>query len=151
MTPATPGPAASPKPQYTPGETPERNFSDDELVWTDEEKEQIATYRAQYPTNDGAVMKGLWLAQRKFGWLPPEVMRLVADTLEIPYAKVYGVATFYTMYFKEKKGQFVLDVCTCFSCCNAILLFAATILLAATKGLWSLSITLNFNLSRSPF
>ena len=116
MTPATPGPAASPKPQYTPGETPERHFSDDELVWTDEEKEQIATYRAQYPTNDGAVMKGLWLAQRKFGWLPPEVMRLVADTLEIPYAKVYGVATFYTMYFKEKKGQFVLDVCTCFSC-----------------------------------
>ena len=63
-----------------------------------------------------AVMKALWLAQRKFGWLPPEVMHLVADTLGIPYAKVYGVATFYTQYFKEEQGRFVLDVCTCFSC-----------------------------------
>jgi len=116
MTPDTPGPFVSPKPQYVPGETPERTFSDDELVWTDEEQAQLDTFKAQYPTADAAVMKGLWLAQRKFGWLPPEVMRLVADSLEIPYAKVYGVATFYTQYFKEDKGKFVLDVCTCFSC-----------------------------------
>jgi NADH-quinone oxidoreductase subunit E len=116
MTPDTPGPFVSPKPQYVPGETPERTFSDDELVWTDEERAQLDTFRKQYPTADAAVMKGLWLAQRKFGWLPPEVMRLVADSLEIPYAKVYGVATFYTQYFKEDKGAFVLDVCTCFSC-----------------------------------
>ena len=105
-----------PTPMYVPGEAPERHFADADLVWTDDEKDQIARFRAQYPTNDGAVMKGLWLAQRKFGWLPPEVLRLVADSLEIPYAKVYGVATFYTQYFKEEKGRFVLDVCTCFSC-----------------------------------
>ena len=119
MTPTSPGAAGSnvsPKPQYVPGETPERTFSDDELVWTENEQAALDTYRAQYPTADGAVMKGLWLAQRKFGWLPPEVMKLVAETLGIPYAKVYGVATFYTQYFKEEKGRFVFDVCTCFSC-----------------------------------
>lgn len=119
QTPDTPGADGldvSPKPQYVPGVLPPRSFSDDELVWTAEEREALDTYRAQYPTPDGAVMKALWLAQRKFGWLPPEVMRLVADTLGIPYAKVYGVATFYTQYFKEEKGRFVLDVCTCFSC-----------------------------------
>ena len=116
VTPDTPGPFVSPQPQYVPGEAPPRTFSDDELVWTDDETAQIETFRAQYPTPDGAVMKTLWLAQRKFGWLPPEVMHLVADTLGIPYAKVYGVATFYTQYFKEDKGTFVLDVCTCFSC-----------------------------------
>ncbi len=116
MTPDTPGPFVSPTPQYVPGETPARTFSDDELVWTDEEQAQLDTFKAQYPTADAAVMKGLWLAQRKFGWLPPEVLRLVADSLGIPYAKVYGVATFYTQYFKEDKGAFVLDVCTCFSC-----------------------------------
>ncbi|MEM1117297.1 MAG: NAD(P)H-dependent oxidoreductase subunit E [Bacteroidota bacterium] len=116
MTPNTPGSFVSPKPQYTPGEAPPRTFSDEELVWTDDETAQIETFKAQYPTNDGAVMKGLWLAQRKWGWLPPEVMQLVADTLDVPYAKVYGVATFYTQYFKEEKGRFVFDVCTCFSC-----------------------------------
>jgi len=40
----------------------------------------------------------------------------VADEIGIPYANAYGVATFYTQYFKEKKGTYVLDVCTCFSC-----------------------------------
>ena len=116
MTPDTPGPFASPSPAYPPGEAVERTFSDDELVWSSDEQAKIDGYRAQYPTPDGAVMKTLWLAQLKFGWLPPEVVRLVADTLGVPYAKVYGVATFYTMYFKEKKGKYVFDVCTCFSC-----------------------------------
>lgn len=101
---------------YTPGEPVERHFADEDLVWTDEEKAEIERFRAEYPTNDGAVMKGLWLAQRKFGWLPPEVIRFVAETLDMPYAKVYGVSTFYTQYYKEKKGEFVLDVCTCFTC-----------------------------------
>lgn len=101
---------------YTPGEPVERHFSDEDLVWTDEEKAEIERFREEYPTNDGAVMKGLWLAQRKFGWLPPEVIRFVAETLDMPYAKVYGVSTFYTQYYKEKKGEFVLDVCTCFTC-----------------------------------
>lgn len=104
------------QPEYIPGEPVERHFADEELVWTAEEQKQITTFRSQYPTNDGAVMKVLWLAQRKFDWLPPEVVQFVADTIEAPYAKVYGVATFYTQYFKEKKGKFVLDVCTCFGC-----------------------------------
>ncbi len=103
-------------PPYVPGEAPARAFPQEELVWTDDERAALEGFRTEYPTADGAVMKALWLAQEKFGWLAPEVMRLVADSLEMPYAKVYGVATFYTQYFKEKKGTFVLDVCTCFTC-----------------------------------
>lgn len=88
----------------------------DELVFTDAEKQHIAHWVSQYPTADGAIMHALWLAQEKFGFLPPEVIRLTADEVGIPYAQAYGVATFYTQYFKEKKGAYVLDVCTCFSC-----------------------------------
>lgn len=106
----------SPKPPYLPTEEPERQFSDEELVWTAEEQEQIDAWVAQYPTADGAVMKVLWLAQEKFAWLPAEVIRLVATTLDLPYAKVFGVATFYTQYYKKEMGRYVLDVCTCFSC-----------------------------------
>ncbi|MDX1439365.1 MAG: NAD(P)H-dependent oxidoreductase subunit E [Rubricoccaceae bacterium] len=104
------------KPDYIPGEPVARHVADEDLVWTEAEKQQVAKFRAEYPTNDGAVMKVLWLAQNKFGWLPPEVVQFVADTIEVPYAKVYGVATFYTQYYKEKKGKYVLDVCTCFGC-----------------------------------
>ena len=99
-----------------PERSPEPHFSDDELVFTAEEKKKIAHWVSQYPTADGAVMWALWLAQEKFGFLPPEVLRLVAEELSIPYAQVYGVSTFYTQYYKSKKGTHVLDVCTCFSC-----------------------------------
>lgn len=99
-----------------PDSNPEPHFSETELVFTEEEKKQILHWIRQYPTSDGAVMWTLWLAQEKFGFLPPEVMQLVAAELSLPYAQVYGVATFYTQYFKAKKGTFVLDVCTCFSC-----------------------------------
>lgn len=95
---------------------PEPVFSDAELQFSDSEKAQLATYLERYPEPEGAIMRGLWLAQEKFGFLPPEVMRLVATALNVPYARVYGVATFYTQYFKQKKGKYVLDVCTCFSC-----------------------------------
>jgi len=88
----------------------------DQLVWTEAEQALIQEYIAAYPEADAAVMRVLWMAQEKFGFLPPEAIQLVADRIGVSYAKAYGVATFYTMYFKEKKGKFVLDVCTCFSC-----------------------------------
>jgi NADH:ubiquinone oxidoreductase subunit E len=40
----------------------------------------------------------------------------VAATLELPYAHVYGVATFYTMFRREPAGTNILRVCTNISC-----------------------------------
>ncbi len=105
------GPYVSP-----PDQRPDPSFSKEELVFTAEEKELIARFRAQYPTPEGSIMKVFWLAQEKFGWLAPEVIQLVADELGISYTHAYGVATFYTQYYKEEKGNYVLDVCTCFTC-----------------------------------
>ena len=103
-------------PPYPPGDAPTPEFTPEELEWTEEERALIDGFRGEYAEPDGAVMKTLWLAQEKFGWLSPDVMRAVAGALDMPYAKVYGVATFYTQYFKQEKGRFVLDVCTCFTC-----------------------------------
>ena len=99
-----------------PDRDPEPVIPADRLVFTDEEKQRIAGYVSRYPTADGAIMRALWLAQEKFGWLPPEVVRLAADAVGIPYAKAYGVATFCTQYYKKEMGRHVLDVCACFSC-----------------------------------
>ena len=99
-----------------PEQHPEPHFSEDELVWTEEEQGKIERWKAQYPDPKAAIMHVLWLAQEKFGWLPPEVIQLCADTLDMDFARAYGVATFYTQYYKEEQGKFVLDVCTCFSC-----------------------------------
>ncbi len=84
--------------------------------FTKEDLEEIEKIKAKYPDVKAATLPALWVAQNRFGHVEPEVQRLVAETLELPEAHVHGVATFYTQYYKEKKGKYVLDVCTCLSC-----------------------------------
>jgi NADH:ubiquinone oxidoreductase subunit E len=38
-------------------------------------------------------MPALWIAPEKFRWLSDEAIKLVAETLELPFAHVYGVAS----------------------------------------------------------
>lgn len=84
--------------------------------FTKEELQQIEKIKSRYPEVKPATLPVLWIAQNKFGHVKPEVQKLVAKTLDLPEAHVHGVAEFYTQYYKEEMGKFVLDVCTCFSC-----------------------------------
>ena len=84
--------------------------------FTKEDLEQIERIKAKYPEVMPATLPVLWIAQNRFGHVEPEVQRLVAETLGLPEAHVHGVASFYTQYYKEKQGKYVLDVCTCLSC-----------------------------------
>ncbi len=85
-------------------------------TFTDDEVQEIKRHIAKYPDRRSAVMPALWIAQEKFGWLSEEAMRLVAETIDMPYAQVYGVASFYTMYFKKQVPKHLIEVCTAFSC-----------------------------------
>lgn len=84
--------------------------------FTKEDLKEIESIKAKYPEVMPATLPTLWVAQRRFGHVEPEVQRLVAATLGLPEAHVHGVANFYTQYYKVKKGKHVLDVCTCLSC-----------------------------------
>ncbi len=92
-------------------DTENKDFS-----FTDSELQEINQHIAKYPDSRSAVMPALWIAQNKFGWLSDQAINLVADTLKLSFAHVYGVASFYTMYFKKPMGKYLLEVCTCFSC-----------------------------------
>ena len=67
-------------------------------------------------TKQPVVMAALHLAQKEFGYLSDDALRLVASTLVLPYAHVYGVATFYTMYRREPSGKTTIRMCTNISC-----------------------------------
>jgi NADH-quinone oxidoreductase E subunit len=77
---------------------------------------QIDAIKAKYPTVQASCMAVLWYAQDKFGHVNDDVQHLVATTLDLPASHIHGVATFYTQYYKQEMGKYVLDVCTCFSC-----------------------------------
>ncbi|RAH98879.1 NADH-quinone oxidoreductase subunit NuoE [Acuticoccus sediminis] len=52
-----------------------------------------------------AVIPILWKAQEQHhGWLPEPAIRLVADMLEMPYIRVFEIATFYTMFQLQPVG-----------------------------------------------
>ena len=64
-----------------------------------------------------AVMALLYIAQRQNkNWIPLSAMKYIAKILNMPYIKVYEVATFYTMYNLAPVGQYFLQVCTTTPC-----------------------------------
>ncbi|MCS7012802.1 MAG: NAD(P)H-dependent oxidoreductase subunit E [Chloroherpetonaceae bacterium] len=95
------------------------------IFFTEEDKRKIQEFIARYPAKESAVMPALWYAQEKFGWLSIEALNLVADTIPMPRADVYGVASFYTMYWKKPMGKTHLAICTNISCmlCGAYELY----------------------------
>ena len=64
----------------------------------------------------GALIPVLHEAQAIYGYLPMEVMQKIADGLNLPVAKVYGVATFYSQFSLEKKGKYRINVCMGTAC-----------------------------------
>ena len=72
----------------------------------------IQAIAAQYPVRRSAVMPALRLAQEKYGWLPAEAFREVADALELTPAYCHAVASFYDMFHLEPVGQHLVEICT---------------------------------------
>ena len=74
---------------------------------------------SNYPKNKqkSAVMSLLYIAQKQNdNWIPLVAMKLIAKTLNMPYIKVYEVATFYTMYNLSPVGEYFFQVCTTTPC-----------------------------------
>ena len=72
-----------------------------------------------YPVDkqQSAVMSFLYLAQRQNNnWIPLVAMKYIAKLLNMPYIKVYEVATFYSMYNLSPVGKYFVQVCTTTPC-----------------------------------
>ena len=65
---------------------------------------------------DGALIPVLHMAQETYGYLSKEVQLFIAHRLQIPAARVYGVATFYSLFSMEKRGQNRINVCMGTAC-----------------------------------
>jgi NADH-quinone oxidoreductase subunit E len=63
------------------------------------------------PTKDGSLIQVLHHAQEIFGFLPKEVQLYIAQSLNIPPSKVYGVVSFYSYFTTEPKGKYKISVC----------------------------------------
>ena len=82
-------------------------FSAENLAWAEREMEKYPPGRQA-----SAVIPLLWRAQQQAGgWLPEPAIRHVADLLEMPHIRALEVATFYTMFSLEPRGEFLVQLC----------------------------------------
>jgi NADH-quinone oxidoreductase subunit E len=89
------------------------------LKWSAADKTAIEGIVSRYPAGKqrSALIPLLHLAQRRFGgWLSVDAMQLVAETLDLPYIRVYEVASFYTMFNLKPVGKHHIQVCGNCSC-----------------------------------
>jgi len=126
-------------------ESPENSVSDT-FVFDDESEKEIAFTLSKYPdTKQGkqsAIMPMLWIAQQQLdkahdtikyvqadpngtpfpksqgggGWVPVAAMHAIADRLGCSHMDVYEVATFFTMYNRNKLGKFHIQLCATTPC-----------------------------------
>lgn len=55
-------------------------------------------------------------AQDIYGYLPMEVQNMIAEGMDVPLEKVYGVSTFYAQFALSPKGEYNISVCLGTAC-----------------------------------
>ncbi len=84
--------------------------------WSDTTQERAHAIISRYPLKRSAVMPLLYLAMAEEGRLTERGMEEVARWCEITPAQVLSVASFYTMYKRERTGKYLVSCCTSISC-----------------------------------
>lgn len=81
-----------------------------------ETQERIRALKDRYPERRSAVMPALQLAQKELGHLEDETLNEVAGLLEVPANMTAEVVSFYTMFEREKRGKYKIEVCRNLAC-----------------------------------
>ncbi len=87
--------------------------------FSDENLEKANNEIKKYPKKNksSAVMALLYLAQNQNeNWIPLKAINYIAEMLDMPYIKVYEVATFYSMFNLSPVGKYFVQVCTTTPC-----------------------------------
>jgi NADH-quinone oxidoreductase subunit E len=84
-----------------------------EITFSNELIKQFDELVTRYPKGKqkSALLPILHLVQAEFGWVSTASMDKVAAYLQILPIEVYEVTTFYTMFFLQPQGKYVLEVC----------------------------------------
>lgn len=77
---------------------------------------EIISFIAEWKDKPGNLIMVLHRVQQHFGYIPREAAFEVADLLEVPVAKIYGVITFYHLFKMKKPGDNVIAVCMGTAC-----------------------------------
>jgi len=77
---------------------------------------ELRAFVLEWKSKPGNLIMVLHRVQQTFGYVPREVAFEVADLLDVPLAKIYGVITFYNFFKLKKPGKNLIQVCMGTAC-----------------------------------
>lgn len=76
----------------------------------------LKAYIEEWKTKPGNLIMILHKVQKEFGYVPREAADKVAEMLDVPLAKIYGVVTFYHFFKLKQPGKHNIQVCLGTAC-----------------------------------
>ena len=83
---------------------------------TAEQEQQLMEIIENSRHDKSLLMAVMQQAQDIYGYLPIEVQTMIAEGMDVPLEKVYGVATFYAQFSLSPKGEYNISVCLGTAC-----------------------------------
>ena len=83
---------------------------------TPEQEAQLKAIIEENKNDSSMLMHVMQQAQAIYGYLPFEVQVMIAEGMDIPLEKVYGVSTFYAQFSLSPKGKYNISVCLGTAC-----------------------------------
>ena len=83
---------------------------------TPEQEAQLRAVIDESKHDKSLLMHVMQQAQAIYGYLPIEVQKIIADGMDVPIEKVYGVSTFYAQFALSPKGEYNISVCLGTAC-----------------------------------
>ncbi|MCI8991969.1 MAG: NAD(P)H-dependent oxidoreductase subunit E [Eubacterium sp.] len=83
---------------------------------TKEQEAELHKIIAEMKDEKGSLMPIMQKAQEIYGYLPYEVQKIISDDTGVSMSKIYGIATFYSMFNLYPKGKYQISVCLGTAC-----------------------------------
>src|SRR5260221_12839737 len=83
---------------------------------TAQERGEIEHALTHYPDSRAASIEALKIVQKHRGWVPDGAIAPVAALIGMGAAELEGVATFYSLIFRQPVGKPVIKLCDSLSC-----------------------------------
>ena len=83
---------------------------------TPEQEAQLREELQVLKTEAGSLMRALQAAQGIYGYLPVEVQQIIAEEMDVPLEKVFGISTFYAQFTLNPRGKYQVGVCLGTAC-----------------------------------
>nr|WP_187372121.1 NAD(P)H-dependent oxidoreductase subunit E [Clostridium ihumii] len=82
----------------------------------EQEIKEVEDILEEYNYNKASIIAIMQDIQKKYRYLPEEVLCYIAKKLKISDAKVYSVATFYENFSLQPKGKYIIKICDGTAC-----------------------------------